>query len=220
MIQKVVIAAKKKVVIAACFFVIALPCFAQRQMPDRPNTYNDESPETGFKKQNLFLGGSLSVGYSGYDFNVGGTPEIGYSLNRWVDAGLLVNLNYSSERADPELVYNDNTRYRTFDYGAGVFTRIYPLPFLFFQVEPEYNIINANAKDMNSGITYTATTQATSLLLGIGYGQRVIGHASFYIALLFDALSNPSSPYRDPFTNVALPIVRAGFDIYLHPNKQ
>lgn len=205
----------KKVVIAAFFLVVALQGSAQRHMPDRPNTYSDEAPPSGFSKQNLFLGGSLSVGFSGYDFNIGSSPEIGYSLSNWLDAGLVVNLNYSSERADPNFVYNPNIRSRAFNYGGGAFARLYPLPFLFFQVQPEYNWVNYNFKDMTSETTTTASTQASSLLLGIGYGQRVVGHVNFYIALLFDALSSPQSPYRD-FNGAAIPVIRAGFDIYLH----
>jgi hypothetical protein len=205
----------KKVVIASVALVIALQGFAQSHLPDRPSTYSDEGPPTGFKKENLFLGGSINVGYSGYDFNVGSAPEIGWSLNRFLDAGLVVNLNYSSERADPTGYYNNDTRYRAFNYGGGAFARLYPLPFLFLQVQPEYNWINYNFK-YGDGSSANRTTQASSFLLGIGYGQRVIGHANFYIALLFDALSNQYSPYRDPNTNVALPVIRGGFDIYLH----
>src|ERR1700733_8393760 len=156
----------KKVVIAAFSLAIALGGYAQRHLPDRPNTYSDEEPPTGFKKENLFLGGSLSVGFSGYDFNIGGSPEIGYSLNRFLDAGLVVNLNYSSERADPNYYYNLDTRYRAFNYGAGVFGRFYPLPFLFIQAQPEYNWINYNYK-YSDGSTTSFTTNAPSFLLGI-----------------------------------------------------
>jgi hypothetical protein len=207
----------KKVVIAVVALVVSLNGFAQRHLPDRPNTYSDEEPAGGFSKQNVFLGGSLSVGYSGYDFNIGSSPEIGWSLNRYLDMGLVVNLNYSSERADPTGYYNPDTRYRAFNYGAGAFGRFYPLPFLFIQAQPEYNWIKYSTTEMFAGgASNTYTQQASSFLLGIGYGQRVIGHANFYIALLFDAESNPGSPYRDPYTNVALPIIRGGFDIYLH----
>jgi hypothetical protein len=209
----------KKVVAAAFVLAMGMQGIAQQHMPNRINTYSDAGGDgTGFLKQNLFLGGSLSLGFSGYDFNIGGSPEIGYSLNKWLDAGVLVNLNYSSERADPNLYYNPDVRSRSFNYGAGLFGRVYPLPFLFLQVQPEYNWIDYNYKDMGTGATTTFNTKASSMLLGIGYGQRVVGKGSFYIALLFDALDNPYSPYRD-FNGAALPVVRAGFDFYLHPNR-
>ena len=195
--------------------MIVLTGQAQERMPNRVNPYSDEGPGTGFKKENLFLGGSLGLGFGSYDFNVGVSPEVGYSLNKWLDAGVLVNFNYNSIRADPALIYNDNTRYRNFNYGGGAFARVYPLPFLFFTVQPEYNWVSSNQKDMSSGESFSYNASAPSLLLGIGYGQRVIGQGSFYIALMLDAISNVNSPYNDIYGH-PLPVVRAGFDFYLH----
>jgi hypothetical protein len=53
------------------------------------------------------------------------------------------------------------------------------------------------------------------LLLGIGYGRRLIGQGTFFIALMFDVLGNPNSPYNDIHGD-ALPVIRAGFDIFVH----
>lgn len=208
----------KRIVIAVGFFIAASQGMAQHS-PRQYNTYQEEdNGGTGFRKENLFLGGSLNIGYSGYDFNVGGAPEIGYSLNRWIDAGLLVNLNYSSERADPSGYWNDNLRQRYFTYGAGAFARFWPIHFLFLQVEPEHNWTKYSYKYFPSGPEGSQQLDATSLLLGIGYGQRFVGRSSFYIAIMFDALSNYGSPYRD-FNSAAIPVIKAGFDIYLHPRR-
>jgi hypothetical protein len=191
---------------------------AQQRMPNRVNTYSDEGTGTGFQKENLFLGGSLGLGFGSYDFNVGVSPELGYSLNHWLDAGVLVNFNYNSIRADPDFIYNANTRYRNFNYGGGVFARAYPLPFLFLTAQPEYNWVSSNQKNMSSGESFSYNAGAPSLLLGIGYGQRVVGQGSFYIALMFDAISNVNSPYND-INGHPLPVVRAGFDFYLHGKR-
>jgi hypothetical protein len=206
----------KKVVLGVFLFVAGLQGFAQQHIPNRPYTYSDDNgSSSGFNKNNLFVGGTLNVGFSNISFNIGGAPEIGYSLTNWLDAGVLVNLNYNSERADPDGIYNDDTRYRSFNYGVGVFGRAYVLPFLFFTAQPEFNWVNYNTKYMPTGQSASLTTNATSLLLGIGYGQRVIGQGSFYISLMFDALSSTYSPYRD-FNGAAVPVIKAGFDIYLH----
>lgn len=208
----------KKIFFVFCLFVVAMRGMAQHNR-DRVNTYVDaEDGGNGFRKANLFVGGSLNLGYSGYDFNVGGAPEIGYSLNKYLDAGLLVNLNYTSERADPSGYYNDNERQRYFTYGVGAFARVYPIRFLFFQVEPEYNWTNYSYKFFNPTQTGSSNINAASMLLGIGYGQRIVGQSNFYIAVMFDALSNQGSPYRD-FNNTPLPVIKAGFDIYLHPGR-
>ena len=98
-----------------------LAVMAQDHMPNRVNTYSDEEPETGFKKENLFLGGGLRLGVSSFNFTIGVNPEIGYSLNRWLDVGVVTNFNYSSVQADPSGYYNPNVSSREFIYGGGVF---------------------------------------------------------------------------------------------------
>jgi hypothetical protein len=198
------------------FLVTGLAGFAQQRMPNRVNTYSDEGPGTGFQKENLFLGGSLGLGFGSYEFNVGVNPEIGYSLNSWLDAGVVVNFNYNSIRADP--YYNGNVRTREFIYGGGLFARAYVLPFLFFTAQPEYNWLSVNEKDMTSGLSGTSTVNAPSVLVGIGYGQRVVGQGSFYIALMLDAAGDRNSPYND-FNGHPLPVIRAGVDFYLHKRR-
>jgi len=206
----------KKILFAGYCLIAALGAGAQERPPQRVYTYSDAAAGKGLQKENLFLGGSLALGVGSYQFNVGASPEIGYSLNSWLDAGVVVNFNYNSIRADPYNVYNYNTRYHIFNYGGGVFGRAYVLPFLFLGVQPEYNWIKGNAKYMGSGGgEYSYSTGATSLLLGLGYGQRVVGEGSFYISLMFDVLGDKNSPYND-FNGHPLPVIKAGFNIYLH----
>jgi hypothetical protein len=211
----------KKFFFGACFLAAGFSGFTQQHNPGPMNTYSDESPAYGLKKENLFLGGNVSLGYDGWDFNAGVSPEIGYTMARWFDAGVLVNLNYNSERADPYGQFNDDVRTRSFNYGIGAFGRFYPVDFLFFQLQPEYNWIAYSQKDYKippvEG-TFSRTFQAGSFLVGIGYSQRIIGRNNFYIAVLFDLMNNQYSPYRD-YTGSALPIVKAGFDFYLHPKN-
>jgi len=211
----------KSLVLASFMFVLSVSAMAQHRNP-QVNTYTDEDAGnvTGFNRSNMFVGGTLNIGYNGYDFNVGGSPEVGYSLNKWFDVGALININYTSERADPTGYFNDNTRYRSFNYGAGVFGRFYPLPFLFLQVEPEYNIVNYSSTPMPAGITSRYQTQAPSFLGGIGYGRRMVGQSSFYLLLMFDVLGDHSSPYVNPYNYAPLPIIKAGFDVYLHPRRK
>ena len=209
----------KKIVVSICVLAISFFSFAQDHSPNRMNTYSDEGPTYGFTKENIFVGGSVALGYNGWDFNAGISPEVGWTLAKWFDAGALINLNYSSERADPTGYYNSDIRYRSFNYGIGAFARIYPVNFLFFQIEPENNWISTNYL-FPDGTSRTFATSAPSLLLGVGYSQRLIGRTNFYIALLFDAGQNRNSPYVDPNSGAALPVVKAGFDIYLHPRYE
>jgi hypothetical protein len=208
----------KKGFFTLCFWVIALAAAAQDHMPSRTYTYTDEGPGNGFLKENLFLGGGLDLGFGSHEFNVGVNPEIGYSLNRWLDAGVVVNFSYQSISADPSGYYNPNVSSKQFTYGAGVFGRAFVLPFLFLTAQPEYNWTSITQKDESYGATYKLNVSAPSLLLGIGYGQRIVGENNFYIALMFDALSNKNSPYNDIYGH-PLPVLRAGFDFYLHSRK-
>jgi hypothetical protein len=195
--------------------MVALAGMAQEHMPNRTYTYSDEGPSTGFSKENLFLGGSLGLGFGSYNFDIGVNPEIGYTLNRWLDVGAVVNFNYSSIKADPSGFYNPDIGSKQYTYGGGVFGRAYVLPFLFLTAQPEFNWTSVTQNDQYAGVNYKYNANAPSLLLGIGYGRRVVGQSGFYIALLFDAISNVNSPYNDVYGH-PLPVIRAGFDFYLH----
>jgi len=206
----------RKVIIAVSLLMIGLGSFAQMRMAPRVNTYSDDGDGNGFLKQNLFLGGSLGLGFGTDQFSVGVNPEIGYSLFKWLDAGLVVNFNYNSISADPTLYFNNNTAVKQFTYGGGVFVRVFVLPFLFLTAQPEVNWISTTETyEGAGGGSYKSNTSAGSLLLGAGYSRRIIGQSSFYFALMFDVAGSPNSPYNDIYGR-PLPVIRAGFDIYLH----
>ena len=204
----------KKLLIFTITFLAAVSVFAQR-----PSTYqSDEGGSAkGFNVNRIFVGGGINLGFSSYSFQAGLSPEIGYSITDWFDAGIATNINYISERADP--YYNYNTRYRTLNYGGGPFVRLYPIHFLFIQTQFEHNWIKQNAKDMNSGYEYKATYGSNSFIAGIGYTQRIVGQSSFYTMLGIDLLNETYSPYRD-YNGAAIPIIRAGFNFYLKPSRR
>jgi hypothetical protein len=208
----------KKVLLALCFWMTVRAGFSQDHMPYRTNTYSDEGDGTGFRKENLFIGGGLDLGFGSYNFNIGVNPEIGYSLNRWLDVGAVVNFQYNSVSADPSLNYNNDVGSKEFIYGGGVFGRAYVLPFLFLTAQPEFNWTSITQTPGGTQDHQHFNVNAPSLLLGIGYGRRVVGESGFYIALMFDALDNVNSPYNDAFGH-PLPVLRAGFDIYLFQHR-
>jgi hypothetical protein len=176
---------------------------------------NDADEKKGkFKRENTFLGAAVNLSLGNRFFNVGVNPEIGYSFNNWLDAGVALNVNYFSQNASDF----SNTRFRNFNYGAGTFLRIWPVNFLHLQVQPEYNWINSSQKNVISGQTFKYNYSAESLLVGIGYGSRMIGSQYSYVTLMIDVLQNINSPYRDQF-NDPLPVFRAGFGMYLNRKK-
>jgi len=164
----------RKVIIAVSLLMIGLGSFAQMRMAPRVNTYSDDGDGNGFLKQNLFLGGSLGLGFGTDQFSVGVNPEIGYSLFKWLDAGLVVNFNYNSISADPTLYFNNNTAVKQFTYGGGVFGRVFVLPFLFLTAQPEVNWISTTETyEGAGGGSYKSNTSAGSLLLGAGYSRPI-----------------------------------------------
>jgi len=173
----------------------------------------------GFKKENVFLGGSISLGFGTGNFGIGANPEIGYSFSQWLDAGVAFNINYNSQRYYDAYTGDDIGKVSSFNYGGGVFVRAYPVNFLFVQLQPEVNWINYNTKDFSTNIHLKSKVNAPSLIGGIGYSQRIVTQGSYFLMIGLDLLDNENSPYRDSY-NHAVPIIRGGFDVYLHPSRK
>jgi hypothetical protein len=179
---------------------------------------NNEEEQRGFRKDKLFTGGSISFGLGNNTFQIGANPMFGYSLTKWIDAGLVGNYNYASFR--DVIAYDDKLRSTT--YGGGVFTRIYPLRFLFVQAQFEHNFIKEKYIPGNGLENETNNVEANSLLAGVGIAtDRYAGDSRpfFYFSLLFDVLDNDFSPYRRSDGSV-LPILRAGLQIPLFQGKR
>ncbi len=198
---------KLRTLIAVILLAVSVSSFAQQ---------NDVDERKGkFKKENIFLGSSLNLGLANRSFNLGLNPEIGYSITKWLDAGVELNINYFSQNASEF----SSIRLRNFNYGGGTFLRIWPVSFLHIQIQPEFNWISSSQKDVLTNQTGNYNYNAGSLLVGVGYGTRVLGSHYSYVTLMIDVLQNRNSPYRDQY-NDPLPVFRAGFGIYLRPGKQ
>ena len=185
----------------------------------------DEEQQKGFKKENLFTGGSVTMSFYSGGTILGANPIFGYKIANWLDAGIALNYTYQGSRDNYEL--NDKIRQHVF--GPGVFTRIYPLPMLFLHAQAEHNFNNWNYSNADGSYKQSDVTDANSLLLGGGWAQgRQKGSSSFfYIEILFDVLKNKYSPYvnnvYDPSGGVArtdaLPIFRAGINVALFQGR-
>ncbi len=179
----------------------------------------EEEKEGGFRKENMFTGGNLSLSFFNNTFLVGGSPVLGYRIANFVDAGLVANIQYTSIR--DFRTFDDRLRQTT--YGGGVFTRLYPVNFLFAQAQYEHNFITQKYKPAaNSSLqTYSLTTSANSVLVGGGYCSgraRDFNSAFFYMSVLWDVSGNSNSPYTDGYGR-SVPVIRAGFTIPLFQGK-
>ncbi|MEJ8842534.1 hypothetical protein WG954_09070 [Lacibacter sp. H375] len=175
------------------------------------NTEEDEK-EKGFKRDQLFIGTGVNLGFFN-GFILGLNPEIGYSLNRFVDVGIGTNVNLITQN-DP----NSPTTYRQWTFGGGPFVRVWPVNMLFIGGQFEYNSIAYSVKS-GGDIVYKENRNAPSILVGAGYGNRTIGGNQFYTSIMVDVLRNPNSPYIDSYRRLQ-PVFRTTFLFYFKPKRE
>lgn len=207
---------KKIIVSAILFSSIIITASAQDEKQEK---------EKGFKKENLFTGGSVTASFFTGGTILGANPVFGYQLANWVDAG--VAFNYTYQGRHDYIYFNDKLRQHVF--GPGVFARLYPVRFLFVQGQFEHNFTNLTYTDPG-GFKTKDKADANSLLVGAGIAQgRQRGSNSFfYLSVLFDVLKNPNSPYVNNVYDGSgnsvrtdiVPIVRAGINIALFQGGQ
>lgn len=182
------------------------------------STRTSSSEEHGFNKENIFAGGSLSLGYqSGFDgtgrstnvFNAGVLPEIGYNLSKVFDLGVSGSVNYYSY-SFPQY---ETVKLKTTTYGFGAFVRARVFDQFYLQVMPELNF--SRTKETNPSYTYKYNINSSSFLVGAGYRYMNEGARScFNIAILVDLGKDDYSPYKSYTQNgqvVVVPIYRASY---------
>ena len=196
-----------KILYTISLVVISVNCVAQR---------NEVDEQKGkFKQENVYIGAGVNLGFTNHSYNLGVTPDLGYSVTKWLDGGIGLNINYYAENASD---YNQYS-YHNFNVGGGPYFRIWPLNFLHFQIQPEYNWISSSQRNVLSNQSVSYNYNAGSLLVGVGYGTRVLGERYSYVTLMIDVSQNVNSPYRDQY-NDPLPVFRAGFGVYLKPKHR
>lgn len=214
------------VLVLACFLSINL--FAQEKEME---TVNESDEKKGFKMENLFTGGGIQLSFSGSTFIAGASPVLGYSINKWLDAGVVVNFTYYSNRhityysPGTGLYYSSDDKLRQTLFGPGAFVKVYPVKFLFLQAQGEINFISQKIIYADNFPTEKTKYNVPSLLVGAGYcnGRQGVGDLFYYISLLVDVAKDKNSPYVEQISNGKvniLPIIRAGLQIPLFQGKR
>jgi hypothetical protein len=186
----------------------------------------EDTLSKGFKKENLFTGGTVNVSFFNGRTILGANPIFGYRFAKWIDAGAAINFTYSGQRDFRQL----NDKARQYVYGGGLFTRIYPVNFLFLQAQLEHNFIKFKYTPSSSNyLPFNDTFDSNSLLVGAGYtqGRQPGSNTFYYISILVDVIKSENSPYvnivEDQNTGQrsvrAVPLIRAGFNIGLFEGK-
>lgn len=174
----------------------------------------EEEKTAGFKKENLFTGGNLTLQFGNQTTSLGISPYFGYSITKWLDVAASINFSYISQR-DYEFL---GDKLRQTVYGPGAFVRVFPLKFLFAQAHFEHNFIKLKyiPDDSNTFPSEKYSLDASSFLVGGGYagGRNKDSKSYYYISVLWDIAKNANSPYIDNMGRT-VPIIRAGYNIAL-----
>lgn len=153
---------------------------------------DEEEPRKGFDKDKLFFGGTFGLGFGSNNTLINVSPQAGYRFNQYLAAGVGVNFIYSSYRY----------RYYSPEYkesygvaGLNVFGRVYPIEYLFLQIQPEMNYNWGKFKFYDGRPDEKLDAKIVPSLLG-GAGAAIpAGRGAFLIMIQYDLLQNTRSPY-------------------------
>jgi hypothetical protein len=175
----------RKIIFASVLALLALTVKAQDE---------EEPKEKGFKKENLFFGGSFGLSFGSYTL-INVSPQVGYKFNRYFSAGTGVNLIYSSSK-----VFDFRENYGV--AGLNIFGRVYPIQQAFVQLQPEANYTWGKQK-WYDGTEYKLDGKIVpSLLAGAGVAIP-IGRGAMLVMLQYDLLQQDRSPYgRNAFVSI------------------
>lgn len=179
-----------------------------------------EAPSEGFfKKEQLFVGGTLNAQFGNLSTALGISPYVGYNFGKFLDLAVSPGINYVSQRDYP--YYGDRIRQTT--YGPGAFVRMFPIKSVFIIGQYEFNFLNT--KYIPYGATGSAVEKykydAHSFLLGGGYASGrdfKYQKSYYYFSIMWDMGHAPHSPYKDNLDR-AVPIIRAGYNIALFQGR-
>ena len=162
----------------------------------------------------ILFGGGLLLGGGNNSFQLGLNPELLKSYNKYIDAGVIANIYYSSF----SISQVSNEKIKNFQLGAGVFARVWPVEQFFIQIQPEYNRTWTSANNYSNGVRASTSYGAPSLLGGIGYGKHNADGMS-YFSVMIDLLNADQSPYKIGQIR-AQPIIRAGAGFAIFRKKK
>lgn len=158
----------------------------------------DDAP----KQDKFFAGGNFGLSLGRYTF-INLNPQVGYRFNRFLGAGIGLNLVYASQKEKD--AYGNNYRKVVQGItGLNTFLRFYPTQRILIQVQPEGNYV------FGKQIFYQPTKETykldaeiiPSVLVGGGLVTPTERGAMMF-TVMYDVLQNPSSPYGNrPIVNV------------------
>lgn len=157
--------------------------------------------EDGGKQSKFFGGGNFGLSLGRYTL-VNLSPQVGYRFNRFLGAGLGMNLVYASQKEK----YNGQDYSKTIQgiTGLNTFVRFYPIQHFMIQVQPEANyIFGKQIFYQPVKETYKLDAEIIPSLLVGGGLVTPAGRGAMLFTVMYDVLQDPNSPYGNrPIVNV------------------
>jgi hypothetical protein len=159
-----------------------------------------QSEEEGAKRDKFFAGGNFGLAFGRYTL-ISLNPQVGYRFNRFLGAGLGMNLVYASQKERFNGInYSKTTQGIT---GLNTFVRFYPIQRFLIQVQPEANYIFGNIKYYNPPAKYKLDAEIVPSILVGGGLVTPSERGAMLFTVMYDVLQKPNSPYGNrPVVNV------------------
>jgi len=154
----------------------------------------NESKPHGFDKSKLFFGGNFGMSFGSQTF-INISPQVGYQFSQYFSAGTGINFissSYSIYDYNGDKLYKDSYSYA----GLNIFARVFPISFLFAQVQPELNYSWGKTKFYYNNLPDLKLEGAFVPVLLVGAGAAIPAGRGRMIAMLqYDVLGDKRSPY-------------------------
>lgn len=148
----------------------------------------------GFDRDRLFFGGNFGMGFGNRATQINVSPQIGYRFNQYLAAGAGINFLYSSYKyyAGGGGEYRENFTVA----GLNIFGRVYPIEYIFLQLQPELNYTWGKRKYYFNDLPDDKLDGKVvpSLLGGVGAAIPA-GSGAFTVMVQYDLLDQERSPY-------------------------
>lgn len=163
------------------------------------------SQDESDKPSKFFAGGNFGLSLGRYTL-INLNPQVGYRFNRFLGAGLGMNLVYASQKEKDPYTGRDYSKTVEGITGLNTFVRFYPIQRFLVQVQPEANYIFGHVNYYNPPAKYKIDAEIVpSILIGGGLVSPTAKGAALF-TVMYDILQNPDSPYGNR------PIVSVGYN--------
>lgn len=195
----------EKILIMKSFIQSAVKsfCFLAMLLAGGFSVQAQDRGDADAKPSRFFAGGNFGLSLGRYTL-VSVNPQVGYRFNRYLGAGMGLNMVYASHKERDPITRQDYRKVVQGITGLNTFVRFYPTQGFIVQVQPEANyIFGKQIFYQPVKETYKLDAEIIPSLLVGGGLVTPTGNGAMLFTVMYDVLQNPASPYgRRPVVNV------------------